>query len=105
MREKQRDFDVEPVIADRSATTFDRAIHAILHGIEVKMEFLGSGFEARAAAQEDSQCLAKSLIVFRASREWTDHLSDPLARRTFVPAKQRRGRQAGIVECGDPVRV
>jgi len=52
MTEKQRDFDVEPVITNWSATTFDRAIHTILHGVEVEMEFLGGGFEARAAAQE-----------------------------------------------------
>ena len=36
----------EAVGTDRSATTFDRALHAILDGIEVKMKFLRSSFEA-----------------------------------------------------------
>ena len=44
--QQQRDFDVEAVGVDRSAATFDRSLHAILDGIEVKMEFLGGGFEA-----------------------------------------------------------
>jgi hypothetical protein len=28
--EKQRDFDIESALSDRSATTVDRALHAIL---------------------------------------------------------------------------
>jgi hypothetical protein len=43
--QKQRDFDVEAVIADRSSATLDRALHAILDGIGVQMEFLSGGLE------------------------------------------------------------
>jgi hypothetical protein len=78
---KQRDFDVEAVFADRSSTTFDRSLHAIFDGIGVQMEFLSGGLETRAAAQENSQCFAKSRVVVRAAREWPEHLSDPHARR------------------------
>ena len=41
------------------------------------MEFLGGGFEARAGAQKDTQCFAKSLVVIRAGCERTEHLGDP----------------------------
>ena len=69
------------------------------------MEFLGGGFEARAGAQKDTQCFAKSLVVIRVGCERTEHLGDPNARRAHVAAQQRGGRQAGIAGSRDPERV
>ena len=56
--QKQRDFDVESAVADRSATTVDRTLHAILDGVGMQVQFLGRGLEAPTGAQKDSQRFA-----------------------------------------------
>src|SRR5262245_18760040 len=56
--QQQRDFDIETVIADPSAATFDRTAHAIFDGIGVQMKLFGGIFEATAGAQRDTACFA-----------------------------------------------
>jgi hypothetical protein len=41
LAQDQRNFDVETVIADRAAATFQRPVHAVLHRVGVQMKFLG----------------------------------------------------------------
>ena len=43
---QQRHFDVQPIVGDRSAPAFDRALHAVLHGVGMQVEFRCGRFVA-----------------------------------------------------------
>jgi hypothetical protein len=66
--------------------------HAILHRVEVQIEFLGRHLVARTAAQENAQRLTQSRVVLIVAREVTKHLGHPCTGIGNVSAQQPRNR-------------
>src|SRR5947209_4433623 len=52
MTKEQCDFHIESVVGDRSATTLERALHAVFHRVDMQVQFVGGGFVAGPVVQE-----------------------------------------------------
>ena len=93
MTGKQREFYVEPVAADLAATPGDGAAHAILHRVEVQVEFLGGHLVAGAASQIHPQRLAQPRVVLVVAGKVAEHGGYPVAGVGHVAAEARHDGQ------------
>ena len=103
--DKQGEFDVEAVPVDGTTTSGDRPTDAILHRVEVQVQFLGGQLVARTTAKDDPQRLAQPPVGLVVGREITEHLVHPSPDPAEVSTQHRGNGQTGVSGGGDRALV
>jgi hypothetical protein len=79
------------------AAAGDRATYAILHRVEVQIEFLGGCLIAAPAAKKHTQRVAQARVVLVVGRKLARHVGHPFAGLADLTAKQRcRGQTRSV---------